>query len=153
MQIVLQFWLKMVSIICRNMVPDGKFHKTGGSHIVFIICGTICDEKNIVLIAALPGVFFKPKNTSISMLFNSKFTLKDQNKILKILKIQCFIFICFYLMYFKVIKILTSYFWSMVDPKKCFYLCVKFWDFVQNFLTFDTEHYVKTWFQTNTKIK
>jgi hypothetical protein len=44
------------------MVLGGKFLKTGGLHIVFILCGTICDEKKIILAAAFPGVFFNGQN-------------------------------------------------------------------------------------------
>ena len=43
--------------------------------MVFISCGTICDEKKIILVAAHPGVFLKPKNTSILMLFISTFKI------------------------------------------------------------------------------
>ncbi len=40
------------------MILGRKVCKTGGSHIVFILCGTDGDEKKVILAAAFPGVFF-----------------------------------------------------------------------------------------------
>jgi hypothetical protein len=48
---------------------ERKFHKTGGSHIIFIVSRTICDEKKIILAAALPGIFLMTRNLCILMLF------------------------------------------------------------------------------------
>ncbi len=51
---VLRFWLKISSMPSRKMILNGKVCKTG-SHIVFILLGTICDEKKMILAAAFPG--------------------------------------------------------------------------------------------------
>ena len=65
-----RFGPELGSIPSRKRIFEQNLHKTRGSHMVFISCGTICDEKKIILVAAHPGVFLKPKNTSILMLFN-----------------------------------------------------------------------------------
>ncbi len=52
------------------MILGGKFLKTGGLHIVFILCETICNKKKIILAAAFPGVFFNgQKDTDFSPIF------------------------------------------------------------------------------------
>ena len=58
------------------MVLDEKFHKTGGLHIVFLLYDTFCDGKKVISTAALLGIFFKPLNMSILMLFFVYFQLK-----------------------------------------------------------------------------
>ncbi len=49
------------------MVLSEKLHRTGGSHIDFHSLGPFWDVKNPVITAALPGDFFMPKNTVISL--------------------------------------------------------------------------------------
>jgi hypothetical protein len=58
---VLGFWLKISSMLSSKTILSEKVCKTGGSRIVSILFGTICDEKKIILFAAFPGVFLIAK--------------------------------------------------------------------------------------------